>query len=320
MKMCSSMVRGLIIAPEGKKLVVSDYSSIEGRVLAWLAGEQKVLKAYEDVDKGIGYDMYKLTYAKVFGVTPESVTSEQRQIGKPINLAFGYAGGFGAFDKFAKSYNMNLDDIASKITLPGNIYAQAEKYYNYLLETKPPEYCKNTFIMIDGIKRLWRDANPNITQLWSDVQNAVISAVNGHKAIAGMCIFDKKKSWLRIRLPSGRYLCYPNIKHRDRNLYYFGKREKSKGYGEISSYGGKFVENITQAVARDLLAFGMFNATKYGYEIILHVHDEIVAETPDTQRFTHEKLSRYMSILPKWAKGLPLSAAGFEAYRYRKED
>jgi DNA polymerase len=127
-------------------------------------------------------------------------------------------------------------------------------------------------------------------------------------------------AWLRIKLPSGRYLCYlqPRVEEGDQ-ITYMGVNQYTRRWGRIKTYGGKITENIVQAIARDVLAYNMDTIERAGYEIVLSVHDELLTETADTTGFSHEDLAELMSINPEWAQGLPLSAAGFETYRYRKD-
>jgi DNA polymerase len=133
-------------------------------------------------------------------------------------------------------------------------------------------------------------------------------------------VIQRDGAWLRIRLPSGRVLCYlqPKIEG-DQQITYMGVNQYTRQWARIKTYGGKLVENITQAVARDVMAANMQPIEDAGYPIILSVHDELLTETPDTPDFSSDALANLMSVVPAWAKGLPLSAAGFETYRYRKD-
>ncbi len=123
---------------------------------------------------------------------------------------------------------------------------------------------------------------------------------------------------MRVQLPSGRYLCYAGAHLDGDTIKYLGVNQYSRKWGKLSTYGGKLAENVTQAFSRDILAHGMTLAEDAGYKVVLSVHDELLTETPDTTEFTHKRLSEIMSEVPWWATGLPLAAAGFEAYRYRK--
>jgi DNA polymerase len=126
-------------------------------------------------------------------------------------------------------------------------------------------------------------------------------------------------TWLRIKLPSGRYLCYPNAGISEGSIVYDGVNQYTKKWEVIETYGGKLVENVVQAVARDVLASGMFKAEEAGYAVCLHVHDELITETPDDPAYNPDGLAALMSAIPSWSMGLPLAAAGFETHRYKKD-
>lgn len=316
---CTSVIRSLIVPKKAHKLVVSDYASIEGRVLAWLSGETWKLRAYSEYDTGTGYDMYVLTYATLFGVPAETVTKEQRQLGKVLELALGYAGGVGAFVTFATSFNLELEKLTA-VALPVDLTESAEQLYEYLLaQDSVPNVSREVFVVCDSLKRMWRENSPATETLWKAIDNAVRDTCS--RSIAhtiGRVIIDKKGTWLRIRLPSDRYLCYPGIRVDENEITYSGKDQYSRKWTRLKTYGGKLVENITQAVARDVLVNGMIEADREGYPIILTVHDELITEVPDVPEYSHEALSTVMTRKAEWMEGLPLSAAGYEAYRYRK--
>ena len=286
MELCTSAVRGCLVAPEGKKLVIADLSNIEGRMLAFLADEEWKLKAFRDFDKGVGHDIYKLAYAKSFNIKPEDVTKDQRQLGKVQELALGYQGGLGAFSTMAALYGVNLPE-----------------------ET------------ISALVAAWRKAHPKTKSLWYNCESAAREAVRnpGKNHRVGKLVFRADDGWLRMMLPSERYLCYPNAEIIDGKLTYEGVNQYTRKWERLETYGGKIVENATQAASRDVLAFGMKAAEREGYEVVLHVHDELICETPDIELFAVDKLAQMMSSGPQWALGLPLAAAGFETLRYRKD-
>jgi DNA polymerase len=179
---------------------------------------------------------------------------------------------------------------------------------------------RRTFIACDSIKRLWRQANPNIVDFWKDLEDAAFAAVlYGRVTKVGRCTVDKKGTWLRIQLPSGRYLCYAGAQVEDKKIRYLGVNQYSRKWCRLSTYGGKLVENVTQAMSRDILGHGATLAEAAGYEVVLSVHDELITEAPDTEDYQSDELSRLLSTVPPWATGLPLSAAGFTGYRYRKD-
>lgn len=322
-----NLLRGEIIAPAGKKLIVADYSNVEGRVLAWLAGEEWKLQAFRDFDAGHGHDLYKLAYARAFGVKPEDVTKPQRQIGKVLELALGYGGGAPAFARFAKAYGIDLSDMAEyvKSTAQRAVWLEAVDGYPYFVEkNRTGGLEREAFIACDVLKRLWRKSNPKIVQFWANVGQAVQKAIVSRESVrVGYVAFARTESFLVIRLPSGRLLCYPSPKTNPSvgkdSFTYAGTNQFSRKWEKIESYGAKNVENITQAVACDLLSEGLLRMDAAGYKTVLTIHDEAITEAPDTDEFTFKKMEHLMSTLPDWAPGLPLVAAGYEAYRYRKD-
>lgn len=337
MTLCANAVRGVIIAPPGKKLCIADLSNIEGRMLAWLAGEQWKLDAYARGD-----DLYKLAYARAFDVDPASVNKNQRQIGKVKELMLGYEGGVGAYITGAATYNIDLDEMArtARPAIPDDVWGEAKSMWGFAHKKRLPTYglSEETYCVCDSLKRMWRLSNPKIVDLWTmldqSVRLAVANTDNGSFGAGRHLTVDKWKAWLRIRLPSGRYLCYPSPRiEEDGSISYMGMNQYSKRWSRIKTYGGKLAENVTQAASRDVLAYNMpwidVSVAKQvgapdaireaGFEIVLSIHDELITETPDTPEFSGERLAALMSTVPDWAPGLPLAAAGFETYRYRKD-
>lgn len=327
MELTSSAVRGCIIAPPGKKLVVADLSNIEGRVLAWLAGEQWKLQAFREYDNGTGHDLYKLAYAKLFGIAPDTVDEDQRQVGKVQELALGYEGGVGAFLTFAAAYGIDLEAMGEQVigAIPREIREEAQSALEWTKKSKRPTFglSDQAWIVCDSFKRSWRYAHPAIASLWKDVADAARRAIQTPGVtpdVRGLRL-RRDGNWLRIRLPSGRYLCYPSpqVDYDTGQISYMGVNQYSRKWARLNTYGGKLVENITQAVARDVMASAMPTIDAAGYQIVLSVHDELLTETPDTDDYTHEALAALMATPPTWAGSMPLAAAGFETYRYRKD-
>lgn len=341
MALTTDTVRGCIEAELGRKLVVSDLSNIEGRKIAWLAGEEWKLQAFRDYDAGIGADLYKVAYAKAFKVEPGVVSKEQRQVGKVKELAFGYEGGVGAVLTFAKSLGIDLENLA-QLTLAAaddELIDEAYRFHEWAVKMKithdlPP----HQYVAFHILKVSWRAAHPAIVTFWAELQNAFVVAVQNPGTVVrvGPLAFKRDGSWLRIRLPGGGYLCYLQPKaewvaepHEDDDpdtepkprlrLSYMGVNQQTKAWGRIYTYGGKLAENITQACARDVMAENMPAIEEAGYRIVLTVHDEVITEPDDSPDFTPDGLSALLATVPKWAPGLPLAAAGFEAYRYRKD-
>ncbi|HDG1667834.1 TPA: DNA polymerase [Kluyvera ascorbata] len=343
MELTSSALRGCIMAPEGKKLVVSDLSNIEGRKLAWLAGEQWKLDAFREYDtlildsngkpiwdaaakdfKRRGPDLYKLAYARAFNISPDNVDKYQRQIGKVMELGLGFGGGVAAFLTFALVYGLDLDDLANAAlpNIPRDVIREAKSWYDESVKRKStyglPE---RVFIACDSLKRLWRRAHPMTCDFWYQLERTVRSAI----AAPGKTLYCEKLkvrrdgAWLRIQLPSGRALCYPSPAIESGNITYQGVNSYSRKWQRLKTYGGKLVENVTQAAARDVLAGNMPLIEDAGYSIVLTVHDEVITEAPDTNDFNEAALSALLSTNPEWAPDIPLNAGGFEAYHYRKD-
>lgn len=278
----SQLVRTAFVPAPGHYFVVADYSAIEARVLAWLAGEAATLDAFR-----AGKDLYCETASRMFGVPVEKhgVNAELRQKGKIATLACGYGGSVGALRAMG-ALTMGLDES----------------------ELKP---------IVDA----WRAANPAVTRLWWGVDEAVLGVVENRvtRTVRGIN-FHVEDGILFITLPSGRQLAYakPGV-----GVNRFGGpcityRGVSGGHkcSTLDSYGPKFVENIVQAIARDLLAEAISRVRAAGHRIVMHVHDEIVVETADA---TVDQISALMSITPGWAAGLPLAAEGYTCEFYKKD-
>lgn len=335
MELTSSALRGCIMAPPGKKLVVSDLSNIEGRFLAWLAGEEWKLQAFRDYDNIIGtdengepiragHDLYKLAYARAFNMTPEDVDKAMRQIGKVMELGLGFGGGVAAFVTFALVYGLDLEDLADAAlpNIPIAIQREAQSWWQASVKQKKTYgLSERVFITCDSLKRLWRNAHPETVSLWSELENAVRRAIAqpGKQFNCRRLKVRKDGSWLRIALPSGRVVCYPGAAIVKGDITYMGVNPYSRKWQRLKTYGGKLVENVTQAGARDVLAGNMPAIEARGYEIVLTVHDEVITEAPDKDFYFHDQLSRLLATNPVWAPDLPLNAGGFEAYHYRKD-
>jgi DNA polymerase bacteriophage-type len=341
MEVCANTLRGLFIAPPGKKLVVSDLKNIEGRILPWLAGEEWKLQAFREYDAGTGPDIYVLAYAKAFRILVEHVTKSMRQIGKVMELSMGYGGGVGAYLNMAAVYGLDLTAMADAAwdVIPDDVKQEAEGLTNYALSKGHKLFGleRKVYVACESLKIMWRRAHPAITNrcrerctgpchhngLWSNYQKAAITAVNqpGTVYTIGRCSFLKDGNWLRVLLPSGRELSYPSPLHdaEERVLSYMGMHQYTRKWSRISTYGGKLTENIDQATARDVLARAMPRVDAAGYQIVLTVHDELITEAPDTDDFSAEHLSALLAQGETWTVGLPLAADGFEGYRYGKK-
>lgn len=324
MALTSSCIRSCIVAPDGRKLVAADLSNIEGRVLAYLAGEAWKLDAFRAFDAGTGNDIYKLAYARSFGIRPEDVSKGQRQVGKVQELALGYEGGVGAFVTFAEAYGIDLDEMARTAwdTLPVDLVTEADEFHDWAEERKATHgLSREAFITCDVFKRGWRRGHPATVALWRDLDDAVRNAIEtpGKAFLVGALTVRRDNAWLRLMLPSGRALCYPSPRLDDGKITYMGTNQYSRKWERIATYGGKLVENVTQAVARDVMAAAMPHIERAGYQIVMTVHDEIVTEAPDLPDYHEEQLAELMAQPPAWAPDLPLAAAGFQGQRYRKD-
>lgn len=326
MQLTANCIRGLIVAPAGKKLVIADLSNIEGRALAWLASEEWKLEAFRAFDRGQGHDLYKLAYAKSFGVRPEDVDKNKRQIGKVQELMLGYEGGVGAYLTGAATYGFDVGDLAEAVraATDADTWGRTVDSFDWfkskgLTYGLPVAHWTACRVLVDS----WREAHPQTRELWRGLKDAFIAAVRrpGETFSAGRWLRVRRDgSWLRIRLPSGRYLCYLQPEaDEDGQCSYMGVNQYTRQWSRIRTHGGKLAENVTQAVARDVLSANMAAIEAAGYDIVLTVHDELITEAPDDQAYSSEALAAMMSSVPHWAPGLPLAAAGFETLRYRKD-
>lgn len=283
------LIRTGLIAKTGCRFVVSDFSAIEARVIAWYAGEDWVLDVFRTHGK-----IYEATAAQMFHLgsvedydwkMPEGKNMRQR--GKVATLALGYQGGVGALKAMGA-----LDQ-----GIPEN--------------------------ELQDIVDRWRQANKKIVKLWYDTQRAVRDCLvsGGIKKGPRGLKFYKKGGFLFIKLPSGRKLAYAKAHIEEGKygpaIFYEGQGDKVM-FTKQQTYGGKLVENIVQATARDVLAEAMLRLDREGYSIVFHVHDEVVAEVPDGEK-SIEEMNQLMAINPDWSDGLPLSAEGFETKYYMKD-
>ena len=280
----SELIRTAFIPKPGCRFVVADFSAIEARVMGWLSGEEWVL----DVFRGDG-KLYEMTASRMFGIPMAEIGkgSPERAKGKVASLACQYGGSSGALVSMGA-----LDMGLTEDELPPLVVA-------------------------------WRKANPHMVQFWWDVDAAAVKAVREkQKTKVGKIIFEYKSGILFITLPSGRKLSYVkprmavNKFGRD-GLTYEGISENKK-WSRIETYGPKLVENIVQGTARDLLAEAMLRVEGKGYPIVMHCHDEIIAEVPEGTGSVDE-MCEIMAVQPKWAAGLPLRADGYECKFYQKQ-
>ena len=268
-----NLIRTVIEPAAGGALIVSDFSAIEARVLAWLAGEQDTLNAFRE-----GLDIYKVTASKMYGCPYEAVDKEQRGRGKVAVLACGYQGALGAMSKMGgPKIGMTDEDMLATV-------------------------------------RAWRAANPRIVKLWYALEKAWrLAATDGGSYRVGRLRVLRRGSSVKIVLPSGRELTYraPRVSP-DGKLSFLGKGP-NVGFVRVDTYGGKLVENVTQAAARDLMAGAMTALDAAGIDLIMTVHDEVVAECETSHNSAEtlalvDTMSNIMTTNPVWADGLPLAA------------
>lgn len=330
----SASLRAFILGTGGRDLIAMDFSAIEARVVAWLAGQENVLKIFRGDGK-----VYEAAAAEIFGVPISKVTKEQRAVGKVAILALGYQGGPRAFQTMAAGYGVSLAPVFDSVwgRADSEMQEKAERSWSQAVkdaENRGAEVgsTKREWLAADVIKMFWRLANPKITSYWYAVEQAAHDAVFAPHTITEVGLlnrkvkFVKRGSFLFCRLPSGRALTYPYPEIREVKTGW-GEKKPAVTYRTVDSttrkfirtagYGGKLVENITQAVARDLLVHGMRQVERKGYRVAFHIHDEVVIEHPRWQGSIHE-VQRLMERVPPWAKGLPLAVDGWRGRRYRK--
>ena len=292
----SKVLRSCIVAAPGKVLIGGDYANIEGRVNAWLAGEEWKVEAFKQFDAGVGDDLYSLAYSRSFHVPVASVGRPMRQMGKVMELSMGYQGGWRAFEKMGANYGVTVGQ------------ERAEQ-----------------------LKVAWRIAHPVITASWWALQDAAIEAVR-HPGVtipvyAGRVQYKVASKFLWCRLPSGRAIVYASPRlvwteaTEDRpsrpQVEFDAVDGITKQWGPHRLYGGLQCENIVQAVARDVLVEGMFRLEQAGYPIVLTIHDENIAEVP--RGFgSPDEFAALMAVVPRWAKGLPVAVTAWTDTRYVK--
>jgi DNA polymerase len=319
------MMRSMIMASPGHDYIAADFNNVEGRGIAWLAGDDEKLDAFRKIDTEGGADIYMIAAGGIYHKDPTLISKDERQIGKVSELACGYQGGVGAFQSMASVYRVQVPDDQAK-----------------------------------DIVDAWREAHPEIRAYWYDLEEAAFAAVRdtGSRYGAGpkdhrRIIFRVVNNILMCKLPSTRVIMYPDPKIKDMifcrvdgqmttvlvedipKLIEAGKEITDKGepspvvtymsvnqytrrWERTQTYGGKLSENITQAAARDLMADAMKRLTQENYPIVMHVHDECVSEVLQDEGDL-AKFEEIMSAVPTWADGFPLVAKGWRGLRYKKD-
>lgn len=292
----SQLIRTALVATPGNTLLDADFSAIEARVIAWLADEEWVLDVFRTHGK-----IYEATASQMFNIPLEKIKKgspeySYRQKGKVATLALGYQGGVGAMRNMDTGHE--LDSMSDDEVME--------------------------------LVQLWRRANPHIVQLWYSVEAAAVEAIrNGRRSIlqggrleigrTGNGLLD----FMYVRLPSGRTLYYPRPEMTTNRfgrpaISYMGQDQQTKKWSRIETYGGKLVENITQAVARDCLAEAVDRLEAAHYPVVFHIHDEIVVDAPPGKQDLDE-MENLMATVPSWAAGLPLNADGWKNEFFKKD-
>jgi DNA polymerase len=329
--LASSALRGLIVAEKGRKLVTADLANIEGRFMAWIAGEEWKLEAYAAYDRKEGPDLYKVAYARPFGIDPNDIADEgdwRRQVGKVMELALQYYGGVGAFCSMAETYGLRLEELSITAwpTIPLEVKREAQRlWHKAIKQRRTYGLQERIWAVCQSLVLMWRAAHPMVVAFWQALDNAVKDAIRspGKRFKAGERItVDRIGNWLRIKLPSGRYLNYPaprlKVDGRYSSRSFIGVDPYTKQWGRIFTYSGKDAENICQGGCADILMDGLLAADDEGYNPVLSVHDEAITEPPDTDQYNDKELSRLLVESSLWADGLPLAAKGKVSYRYAK--
>lgn len=283
----SELVRTAFIPSEGCRFVVSDFSAIEARVISWISGEEWRLDAFR-----AGKDIYCESASQMYHVpvVKHGVNGELRQKGKIAELALGYQGGVGAMKQMDKGGSIPEEEM-------------------------------------QGIVDQWRAANPKVVKLWKTCEMAAKTCIEERRTVKIRCgiAFRYIRGNLFITLPNGRHLCYWGTRLAEdprgwgTKLIYKGVNQTTKQWGDVETYGGKLVENIVQATARDCLAEVMKRVSSLGYKIVMHVHDEIIVDVPNEDKDAPAKITAIMGEPISWAPGLPLRGDTYETDFYKKD-
>jgi DNA polymerase len=286
-----TLIRACIKAPEGESLLVVDWSQIEARVLPWLAGDMALLERIRS-----GVDIY---------VAMAELMHTERKIGKVAVLACGYQGGGSTLGAFAEGYGVDFEDLG----------LSAQQVVEMYRDANPLIAGVWTGSMYEGIKcrtgGLWRDLDAGLKEIaWG----------RSSEFFGCKCHWFRSGRDLKCKLPSGRHLTYRNFTIEDRVPGWGGDPKPTMVYEtkrgvNMSTYGGKLTENVTQAVARDILTESMVKLEAEGFKIVLHVHDEIIVEGQPEQ---FNRMKQIMCEVPEWADGLPVDVDGFVTQRFRK--
>jgi DNA polymerase bacteriophage-type len=338
----SDAVRGFIWAEPGHEMLVADYSSIEGRMAAWFAGEEWELEAYRALDRGVGPGIYELNASDMYQIDVKDVTKAQRKGGKVRALSCAYQTGAGGIRKFARQEKIKLPPLYPALWAVADDKTRAfvEKRFAERVTKHDPNCAalgREGWIAAELIKIGWRNKHPRIIETWRLLEEAAIAAVAspGERFDVIGCIYLVAHGFLWCRLPSGRCLAYgkpkmaeveapwadptvePIRREKKLSLTVRGVDAVTEKWTRFPVYGGSLFNNVVQGSARDVLVAGMLKAeTRYG-TLTGHTHDELFVEVPRGAASIKE-FERLICDLPPWCVGLPLTAAGFTSKRYKK--
>jgi DNA polymerase len=341
----SDCLRGVMCAPQGKLLIAGDFTNVEARITAWLAGATEKLEQFRMADRGEGAEVYRLAASRIYGVPVHEVTPKQRQTGKTAELALGFGGGVDALAKMAKNYHIDMAEAWEPLwsaAVPEEREQAEERFKDTFAKGNNDWLSRKAWQACWLTVRAWRRANKPIVDMWSEFHSAAWHTLEeqGKEFTAGRVSFKREKGFLWLTLPSGRRLAYPTPAVENREVPWSDKRlpererehkdmltvlafEKGKAM-RYAFYPGLTFQHSVQAIARDLLANGMHKVEAAGFPVVMSIHDEVICEIMAQKiagQTDEELLERFTSLLcwlPDWAEGIPLLAEGWIGQRYRK--
>lgn len=352
----ASCLRGCIMAPPGFKIFVADFSNIEGRVGAWLAGEEWKLKAFRAYDtplldahgnrtpckddgfKRLGADLYKITAGQILGISPWDVNKIERNVlGKVSDLSLLFGGGVGAYVSMGKNYNVDMADYWDIIqsSIDDQFIEKARWAYNKFGKAQAAKdgMTEAAWLASETVKVAWRDRHPKIIKAWAECEAQTLRALTNpgkwFPVFGGKCAIGAQKiagmMFLVYKLPSGRRLYRADAHLASTKKFgrtaseirFWGVDSTTKKWKRMSTYGGDTFQSYVQATAYDMMDNGWENVEEDGFAVNLSVHDELGAEAPPFR--TLDEFITGMNRQREWADGCPVSAAGYIADRYRKD-
>lgn len=327
----ANALRAMISAGPGNKLMARDLSQIEARVGAWLAGDDAKLDAFRRYDAKLGPDLYIVGAAGIYNVPASSISKDdlRRQVGKVAELALGFQGGAVALAKMAKAYGIDMATLYPSLMAMSDTKQIRDAVYGWTTRGVASGMSERAFMAAELVKLRWRGANPATVAFWKALEEASVNAVlrPGHTFTAGPHLsFKKTGSFLRVRMPSGRFSWYPFPRVEttmrydgtpQHKLFAWGVDSVTNSWCEYSLYGGLVCENVVQGCARDVMAEALLRHEDAGYLPVLTIHDEDVCEVPSG--FGSEEEFHRLFVQPvEWAPGLPIAGDGWVGNEYRK--